>query len=249
MKRYLKQNGKYLLFLTGMCALIPHVMLHLIRLQAGSDVFAPVELEAYSLFFAREWVPFWAAYICYHRQQKFDDISFLPLLCTALILPTYLSCCDVKTVQAMALILPLLLLQESLGLLKKLETSEKQILAGLSRNRGMLRAFFFWTITVPCIAHICCAWIHATIVPLIFLPVPALLLFGAHRQLKDQPPTRGGILGILVMLPVTWWLVTSGPMAGFADYHLAIWLCGYLVFLLFQEIYHMDRWGRVPNAR
>lgn len=249
MKNTLRSDLKYLLWLVVLCGVIPHAALSIIQAQSGSEAFSPAELDSYRRFFTREWLPFWAAFIAYRGQQKTDRVSALYALCTGAVIATFLPRCDQQTVMAMALVLPLILFSELFTLLKKADASENSFLAGLAADRGMLRAFFFWAVVIPCLAHISCAWMQGIVVPLILLPVPAALLMDACRQLKEEPPTLGGIMAILLMLPATYVLTTSGPMENFKLYHLMIFMAGYILFFLFQGIYYMDRWCKVRKVQ
>lgn len=249
MKNTARNSLKYLLWIVVLCGVIPHAALSIIQALSASEAFSPAELDSYKRFFTREWMPFWAAFLSYRGQQKTDDVSALYVLSTSAVIATFLPRCDRQTVMAMALVLPLTLFLEMFALLKKADASENVILAGLAADRGMLRTFFFWTVVIPCLAHISCAWMQGIVVPLILLPVPAALLVGSWRQLKEQPPTLGGIVAVLLMLPITCVLAATGPMENFKLYHLMIFMAGYILFFLFQGVYHMDRWCRVRKVQ
>ena len=242
MKNTVKRNLKYVLGLLLMCGLIPHVVLAVIAGKAGSVNVSPVRLEAYSMFITREWIPFWAVFLCYLRRQKTDRFSPVPVLAMGLILCTFIPKCGLQTWKAMVLVLPLMLIMECFTLLKKLDGSASGILTGMAANREMLAAFFFWTVAIPGVAQISCAWTNGIVVPVLLMPVPAALLVSTYRKLKGNAPTMGGILGILLMLPMTYFLTTTGPMENFQMYNLLIFLSGYVLFFLFHGIYHMDRW-------
>lgn len=243
----IKRNWKYLLLLVFFCAVVPHVVLSLLKLASTSENWAPVEIESYSKFFVCEWTPFFAALISYLRLQKMDKFSLLPSACVAVILLTFLPRFSRSSLEAVALVLPLMLVVECTALLGKLEASGNQVLAGLGADRRMLRAFCFWSIGFTCVALIGCkasAYYMTAVSPFMMLPIPGVLLFEIFRHQKEQPPTLWGVVGMLLMVPVSLYLVTIGPMERFKVYHLMSLGSGFAILFLILVVYNMDHWRK-----
>lgn len=241
----IKRNRKYLLLLVILCAVVPHGVLSLMELASGSESWAPVEVESYSKFFVCEWLPFFAALIAYLRLQKMDRFSLLPALCVGLILLSFLPRFSRSSIEAVALVLPLMLAVECTAVLRRLKRSGNKLLAGLGADRRMLRAVGFWAIGFPCVAFIGCeasAWYMAAVSPFLMLPIPGVLLFDVLRHQKAQPPTLWGVVGMLLMVPVSLYLVTIGPMERFKVYHLMAMGAGFAILFLILVVYNMDHW-------
>ncbi len=242
MKQKTRKNLHFALYFTVFCILIPNLFLTLLQLEKASEYFAPVEIASHSRFFVLEWTPFWAVYLAYRRLHKQGKFSPLPALGYVLASTILMLRCDFLSFAIRAYTIILMLAMESFALLKKLP--KKGFLGGVRANRKLLRTFFFWEIATLSIMHISCVGMMAIALPLILIPVPAMLLVSAFRQLNDKPPKFGGILGILAMLPVTIWLCSIGPMAPYKLYFLLIMLGGYGMFFFLQLIYHADRWTK-----
>lgn len=248
----IKKNRKYLLLLVFFCAVVPHVALSLLKRAFAVENLAPIEIEYYSKFFVCEWMPFFAALIAYLRLQKMDKFSLLPCVCVGVILLTYLPRFSRNSIMAVALVLPLMLAMECTAVLSRLESSGMKLLAGIGTDRRMLRAFGFWSIEFPAVALIACkasAWHMTAVSPFLMLPIPAVLLFEVFRHQKSQPPTAWGVAAMLLLVPVSLYLVTIGPMEKFMIYHLMSLVSGFVVLFLMLIVYNMDRWRKAKTER
>lgn len=259
----IKKNRSYLLLLVVFCGLIPHGMLALLQIASGSGNWSPSEIETYSKFFVCEWTPLCAAIIAYLRLQKRDNFSLLPAITFGLIVPTLLprfrqisevfvvsGYHDGNNAIAIAFAIPVMLLMECSGLLGKLESSENRILSAIAADRGLLRAFLFWSVGILCLAFIsceACAYYSRVISPLSLIPIPGVLLFEAFRHQKQRPPTVWSAIGMLLMAPGSLLLTAIGPMKQFQGFHVTILLSGYAVFFLMLTFCNMDHW-RKPKA-
>lgn len=258
----IKNNRKHLLLLLLFCALIPHVMLALLQFASASEHWAPAEIESYSKFFVCEWAPFCAAIIAYLRIQERDTFSLLPVIEFGLIIPTLLlrfgqisegfvsSGFAQSNAVAIIFAVPVMLGMECTALLAKLESSPNKVLAGLAGDRGILRAFLFWSVGCVCLAIIsceACAYYSRVVSPWSLIPIPGILLFEAFRHQKERPPTVWGVMGMLLMAPVSLLLATIGPMEQFRGFHFTILLTGYLIIFLVLIVYNADHWKR-PKA-
>ena len=179
-------------------------------------------------------------FVPYPRVPKSDSFSLLSPILGGLMVLSYAGSWGQKAVAAIAMTIPLALTAELLGLLKKAEISGNRIAAGITVNRGMLRAVFFWGIGYPCVALISCAastWYIPVVHPFLMLPVPAALLAEVFRYQKQQKLTLWGGIGMLAMVPISLWMVTIGPMERFMTYHLMSLGAGYAVVLLLLIVY------------
>lgn len=243
----MKKNRKYLLLLLGFCAVIPHGILCLLQLEAVSSSLSPAETESYANFFVCEWLPFWMAFLSYLRLQKRDTFSLLPAIAEVVIPLSYLGRFAQKSILTIGLIIPLILIAELFAFLKNMESSGKKFLAGIAADRGVLRAFFFWAVEYLCITLIsceACIWDRTVVSPFLTLPIPAMLMIAVFRQQKSQPLTIWGCIGMLIMVPLSLFLVTVGPMEQFKTYHLACLGIGYVIVFLLLIVYNMDQWRR-----
>ncbi len=243
----IKRNIKYILALLVLCGVIPHVMLSLLQMASASESWSPAEIESYSNFFVCQWIPFWLALIAYLRMQKKDNFCLIPAVCAAVIILTYLPRFDHRSVMTIALTIPLMLAVELSGLLKEGESSTNKALAGIAASRGVLRAFYYWSLVFLCVVLISCkaCTFERTIVsPFQMLPIPGVLLFDVFRNQKKQPPTIWCILGMLVVIPLSLFLATVGPMEQFKIYHLMSLGIGYVLLFLLLIVYNMDHWKK-----
>ncbi len=243
----IKKNSKFLLSMIVLCGLIPHAMLFLLQIVSASDHWSPAEVENYSNFFVCQWLPFWLALIAYLRVQKMDDFSLIPPLCAAVIIITFLPRFDQRSVVTIALTIPLILAEELTGLLKKGESSKNKILAGISADRGVLRAFWFWSVFflfVVLISCRACTFERTVVSPFQMLPIPGVLLFDVFRHQKLRSPTIWGMIGVLAVVPLSLFLVTIGPMAQFKLYHLMSLGIGYAMLFLLLIVYNIDQWKK-----
>lgn len=251
----IKKNCKSLLLLFVFCALIPHIMLGLLDIASTSDFWAPVEINSYGNFIFFMWTPFWASVIAYLRVQKRDTFSLLPAIFYGLITLTFLPRFQIKSVLTMEWIVLLMLITESSTLLKKLESSGNPFLSGIGADRKMLRGFCFWTlgylflILVNYEAHVVVFRYGDRVIisPFAMFPVAGLLLFSVFRHHKDRTPTIWSVLVMLAMVPVSFCIVSSGPMAQFKLYHVACLVTGYVILFLMLIIYNIDHWKK-PKA-
>lgn len=240
----MKENRKYLFFLLVCCGAVPHGILSLLQMESVSASLSPAQAESYTNFFVCEWMPFWMAILSYWRTQKRDTFSLLPALAGAVILLSYLGRIAQKSILTIGLIIPLILIAELFALLKNMEASGKKVLAGIAADRAALRAFFFWAVEYLCITLIsceACTWDRTVASPFLTLPVPAMLLVAVFRR-KNM--TVWGCVGILILAPLSLFLVTVGPMAQFKTYHLVCLGIGYAVVFLLLIVYNMDQWKR-----
>ena len=243
----MKKNRKYLLPLLVCCGVVPHGILSLLQMDAVSASLSPAETESYANFFVCEWMTFWMAFFSYWRLQKRDTFSLLPAIAGAVILLSYLGRFAQKSILTIGLIIPLILITELFAWLKNLESSGKKFLAGIAADRGALRAFFFWAVEYLCITLIsceACTWDRTVASPFLTFPIPAMLLIAVFRQQKSQPLTIWGCIGMLIMVPLSLFLVTVGPMEQFKTYHLVCLGIGYVVVFLLLIVYNMNQWRR-----
>ena len=112
-------DGRYLLFLVAFCAGVPHLVLGLLQMDCVSAFLSPFAVEGYANFFVCQWIPFWLTFLSYLRLQKTDRASLIPAMCAAVIVLTYLPRFAQRSLGAIALTIPLILLTELSGLLKK----------------------------------------------------------------------------------------------------------------------------------
>ena len=240
------KSMKYLLWMMGLCMLVPHAVFAVVKAMANAGKIIPIRAESITLFFACEWTPFWAVYLAHLRQQKMDNFSILPTGMFLLILLCFLPVCDRKCMTVLMLTLPLLPVMECLSFLKNWERAENALLRGMGENRKLLRVFFFWSVAVVCVIQSACTPYRVTAVnPLILLPIPAILVACGFRALAEKALTGGGAFALLVLMAGSVGLLISGPMAAYGQINLAIMLTGYGVFFLLQLVYHMDHWRRV----
>ena len=243
----IKRNIKYLLALLALCGVIPHVMLSLLQMASTSESWSPAEIESYSNFFVCQWIPFWLALIAYLRLQKMDNFSLILVVCAAVIILTYLPRFDHRSVMTIALTIPLMLAVELSGLLKEGESSKNKALAGIAASRGVLRAFYFWSLAFLCVVLISCksCTFERTIVsPFQMLPIPGVLLFDVFLNQKKQPPTIWSVVGMLVAISLSLFLATVGPMEQFKLYHLMSLGIGYVLLFLMLIVYNIDHWQK-----
>lgn len=250
MKWNVRKNLNYLLLMTAMCSLIPHAVLAIVQAKVHAETMIPARAENIILFFICEWTPFWAVFIAYLRQEKMDDASLLPMLGFAAVIASCVPVCEKKQIMVLVLTIPLLLTVECFAFLKRWDDSKNVLLKGIAANRSLQRAFFFWSVAIFAMIHIACAPFRVTVVnPLPFLPVAGILVAVGFRKLNNLPPTMGGIAGLVVLMTVSLILATSGPMAFYKQYFIAIILCGYGAFFLLQIIYHMDHWRNLNRIQ
>ena len=242
MKKKFKKNLTFLLWFAVFCILIPNLALTVLRTEKAADIFAPVEIASYTQFLVLQWTPFWAAYLAYRRQLRYGDFSVLPALGYVLAGTLFMIRTDFVTTAVRGLTIGLLLVPECFAFLKKLP--KKGFWGGIRASRKLLKCFFFWEITTLCIIHIANVGTQGIAVPLILIPLPAILIVSSFKQLNEKPVRFGGVLCLLFMMAVTAYLCTFGPMVPFRIYFLLIMLGGYAGFFLLQLIYHADRWTR-----
>ena len=216
----------------GFCAVVPHLVLSLLQMDFLSGSLSPIQIEGLSNFFVCQWIPFCMLLIAYLRLQKTDCFSLLPALCAGMIVLTFLPRYPLKSVETIALTIPLMLLVECSALLR-------------TADRKLLRSFWFWSLTFPCVVIIsckACTWYKAIVSPFQMFPFPGILLFDVFRQQENQPPTIRGVLAMLPAVPVSLFLVTLGPMAQFQGYHLMCLGLGYAFVFLMLFVYNWDHW-------
>lgn len=241
----LKENRRYLLLLAGVCGLIPQGVLWLLCVESVCASLSPAEAGSLADFFVCQWIPFWLAFLSYLRLQKKDTFSLLPGILGSLIILSLAGRAEKASVQAIARTIPLILAVELSALLKKGELSRNGVLSGIAADRGMLRAFFFWSMVFPCVALISCEASRCyipVVSPFLMLPVPAALLADIFHYQNKQPPTIWGGIGMLAMVPIALWLVTIGPMGKFKAYHRMSLGTGFALLFLLLIVYNMDRW-------
>lgn len=243
----IRSNLKYLASLVVICGLIPHGMLFLLQIASTSDSWSPAEIEIYSNFFVSEWIPFWLAFISYLRLQKRDRFSLLPTICASIIVISLLPVYERRSVMTIALTIPLMLVVEFSALIKNMEFSKNKIFSKLSADRGLLRSFFFWSVVFECVVFIsceACTWPTTVTSPFLMLPIPGALLIDVFRQQKSMPPTLCSVIVMVVMVPISLYLVTIGPMEHFKMYHLMSLAIGYAILLLMLVVYNIEHWRR-----
>lgn len=237
----------YLWILLTLCAIIPHAVLILLGMDFISASFSPAEVEIYANFFVCQWLPFWLVFIAYLRLQKQDSFSPLPAICAGMILLSYLPRFHSPSVLALMLTVPLILLMELSAFLKTAEASANPFLRAIAADRGILRAFSFWSVLFPCMALLscrACTFPRTVVSPFLMLPIPGVLLFDVFRHQKAQPPTLWAVLTMLAMIPLSLYLVTIGPMAQFTLYHLMSLITGFVFVFLMLIVYNMDQWKK-----
>ena len=259
MERSIKKNRRYLLWMVILCALIPHAVLILLELEYATDPMGTATQETFAKFFVCQWAPFCAAIIAYLRLQNRDNFSLLPALCFGLIVPTLLYRFDQisatfmkngiseNNANAIVFVIPMMLTMECSALLKMLESSNHKVVSGIAADRGILRAFLFWSVGIPCLAILsceACAYYTRVILPWSLIPIPGILVYEVFRQQKNRLPTVWGAIGMLLMVPVSLILVTIGPMEMFKVYHFTIQLSGHLILALMLVVYNIDHWRK-----
>ena len=247
MKKEIDLYLKFILLLAAICAIIPHTVLLLLRMDGISADVSPVRAERYANFFVCQWIPFWLTFLSYIRVQKKDDVSLISAGSAAVILLTYLPVFSQRSVAAMLFTLPLILLIELSGLLKKAEFSGNKVLAGIAVDRGILRAFCYWSVVFLCVVLIsceACTYERTVVSPFQMLPVPGILLIAVFRHQKKRPPTLVCIVIMLTIIPLSLYLATVGPMEQFKVYHLMSMCVGYAVLFLMLTVYNIDRWKK-----
>lgn len=245
--RNTQKTDRYLLSLLVLCGLIPHGMLCLLQPASRSGHFSPAEIEVYSNFFVCQWMPFWLVFVSYLRLQKQDRFSPVSALCAALILLTYLPRFPRHSILTLAWTVPLVLMFELSGLLKIAEAAGSKVLGRIAGDRGILRAFWFWSLVFPAVIHIscqACTFSTTVVSPFQMLPFPGILLFDVlHRQQK-QPPGAFSLLLMPAAVPLSLYLATLGPMERFQSYHLMSMGLGFVLLFLLLTIYNLDRWKK-----
>lgn len=244
-KKIIGTNMWYLLLLVTCCAVIPHTVLCLLQMDSASTAFSPFELEGYSNFFVCQWIPFWLTYISYLRLQKMDNFSLLPSICSAVIVLTYLPRFEQNSVMTIALAIPLAFAMELSGFLRNTECFKSKIISAIAADRGILRAFYYWSVFFLCVVLISCkaCTFERTIVsPFLMLPIPGVLLFEVFRHQKKQPPALWSVIGMLTAIPLSLFLVTVGPMEQFKIYHFMSLGVGYVTLFLMLIVYNIDHW-------
>lgn len=245
-------STEYLLLLIALCAVIPHTVLGLLQLESVSATFSPVELESFSNFFVCQWIPFWLTFLSYLRLQKMDVFSLIPAVCAVVIVLTYLPRFAQDSVTTIALAIPLLLTMELSGFLKKAECARSKVFSAIAADRGVLRAFYYWSVVFLCVVLISCkaCIFERTIVsPFQLLPFPGVLLFDVFRRQNRQPPAVWSVIGMLMAIPLSLYLATVGPMAQFRIYHLMSLGMGYVLLFLMLIVYNIDHWKHSKTAR
>lgn len=245
--RNIRNQGKYLLCQVVLCGLIPHGMLSLLQMASVSGKWSPAEIESYSNFFVCQWIPFWLVFLCYLRLQKKDRFSLMSVICAAVIILSFLPRFARRSVLTLVLTVFLIFAIELSALLKKGEGSGNRMIAGIAADRGILRAYWFWTLVFPCAVLISCeaCTFEMTVVsPFQMLPIPGILLFDVLRCQKNQPPTVWSVFGMLATVPLSLLLVTIGPMARFMVYHLMSMGVGYGILFLMLIVYNLDQWKK-----
>lgn len=243
------KNRRYLLLLLGLCGVVPHAVLGLCQIEAIAASLSPAEIESYGNFFVCQWLPFCLALISYLRLQKRDTVSLLPAILGLGVILSFLPFFPRRSVMALTGVFPLMLMMELSALLKAGEASRNRFFAGIAANRGMLRAFLFWGIALPCLAILAAnasTWYIPVVSPFLTLPLPAILLADLFRQQNRSPLTLSGLLAMLLMVPASLFLVTIGPMARFQNYHLMGLGIGYGILFALLIIYNLDQW-RFPR--
>lgn len=240
-------DGRYLLFLVAFCAGVPHLVLGLLQMDCVSAFLSPFEVEGYANFFVCQWIPFWLTFLSCLRLQKTDRTSLIPAMCAAVIVLTYLPRFAQRSLGAIALTIPLMLLIELSGLLKKAEFSGNKALAGIAADRGTLRAFCYWSVVFLCVVHISCkACTYSTTVvsPLQMFLFPGVLRFDVFRHEKKQPPAIWCIAAMLAVIPPSLYLATIGSMAKFKVYHLVCLGIGFALLFMMLILYNIDHWKK-----
>lgn len=249
-KKIIGTNMEYLLPLVVFCAVVPHTTLCLLQMDSISMAFSPVELESCSNFFVCQWIPFWLTFISYLRLQKMDNFSWMPAICASVIVLTYLPGFEQASVMTVALAIPLILTVELSGLLKKAESSNNQIFAAIASDRGILRAFYYWSVVFLCVVLIsckACTFDRTIVSPFQMLPVPGILLFDVFRHQQKRPPALWSVIGMLAVIPLSLFLVTIGPMEQFKVYHLMSLGVGHGLLFLMLIVYNIDHWKKKNN--
>ena len=260
----IKQNRNYLLWMLVFCALIPHAVLMLLKMEHAAEPMGLATQESYSKFFVCQWTPFCAAIIAYLRLQKRDKFSLLPAVVFGLIVLTLLPgfgriretymqhTHDENKAFFTALTILVMLLMECSAPLKRLESSHHRMLSAIATDRGILRAFFFWSIGVLCLAFIsteACGSRTTVVLPWSLIPIPGVMLLEVSRQQKERPPTIWGIMAMLLMVPVSLYLSTIGPMEMFRSYHFTCMLSGHLIVFLMLIVLNVDHWKHAKTAK
>lgn len=243
----IRKNLRYLLAMAVCCALIPHGVLSLLRLESVSASLAPVQAESYANFFVCQWIPFCLAFITYLRLQKQDSFSLLPAVFGLAAIASFLGRFNRESVMAIAWTVPLILVPELSGFLKKAESCGSRVLSRLAADRGALRAVFFWTVELLCVAIISCkasTWYSVVVFPFLTFPILAILLWDVFRRQEAKPLTLWGSAGILLMAPTSLWLATVGPMAKFRMYHLGGLGIGFAILFAMLLVFNLDRFKR-----
>ena len=240
-------DGRYLLLLVAFCAGVTHLVLGLLQMGSVSAFLSPFEVEGYANFFVCQWIPFWLTFLSYLRLQKTDQVSLIPVMCAAVIVLTYLPRFAQRSLGTVALTIPLMLLIELSGLLKKSEFSGNKVLAGIAADRGTLRTFCYWSVVFLCVVHISCeACTYSTTVvsPFQMFPFPGVLLFDVFRHQKKQPPAIWCIAAMLVLIPMSLFLAAIGPMEKFKVYHLMCLGIGFVFLFMMLIVYNIDHWKK-----
>lgn len=247
MQKRIGTNLGYFLLLIPFCAVIPHTVLCFLQLHAVSAVFSPFELEGYSNFFVCQWISFWLTLLSYLRLQKADRFSWMPSVCSGIIVLSYLPRFEQASILTIARAIPLALAMELTGFLKKAECSSSKIVCAIGSDRNILRAFYYWSVVFPCVALIsckACTFERTVASPFLMLPIPGILLFGVFRHQKMKPPALWTVLGMLAAIPLSFFLVSVGPMAQFRMYHFMCLAVGYILLFLMLVVYNMDHWKK-----
>ena len=235
----------YLLLLFGFCAIIPHAILCLLQIESVSAIFSPFELENYANFFVCQWMPFWMTFIPYLRLQKLNHFSWLPAICTVVIVLTYLPGFEKDSVMTIALVIPLVFSMELSGLLNKAVSSRSRFFSAIAADRGMLRAFYYWSVVFLCgvlISCDACTFERTVVSPFQMLPIPGVLLFAVLRHQQRPAPAIWSMVGMLPAIPLSLFLVTIGPMEPFKQYHIMSLGIGYVLLFLLLIVYNVDYW-------
>ena len=245
----IRNNRLYLILLFVLCGIVPHTMLLLLRIPPTSDTWSPAEIYLYSDFFVYLWSPFWAAYLAYSRLQKQDTFSLLPALGIAVLIPTYLYWYPHEPVFALTWIIPLILIIESTAFLKELADSSSKVISGIAANRFLLRSFYFWSIEFIGVIYIICIALsripetyYVMVTPFVMIPIPGILIFEVFRYQNNNVPTVWTLTIMLLLVPLSLYLISIGPMEYFKEYHLSCMGFGYFLIFLLLIVYNFDHW-------
>lgn len=219
---------KSMLWMVGLCFLLPHTVLSWMEVCAGTVAQWPgVRVQAMWVLFIYGGIPFWSAVIALRHVQRGGRFSAALMGEIIAIVASFIPRMGWESLIIVACAVPLTFAMECFGILADYENAPNGLLAGAARNRGFLATACFWSLGILFLILMvmrATGGVSLNVAgTVMFLGFPALLYCRSTKHLENQSLSLGGWLGMIPMalvslllaLPLGWicFGITAGGVA------------------------------------